>query len=320
MQFSKLKLSGFKTFVDTTELAIEPGLTGVVGPNGCGKSNLVEALRWAMGETSAKRMRGGEMDDVIFAGTASRPARNIAEVTLLLDNHRRRALGAYAAEDEIEVTRRIERGSGSGYRINHHEVRARDVQLLFADAASGAHSAAMVGQGRVAAVINDKPVERRAILEEAAGVAGLHARRHEAELRLKAAEANLARLDDVIATMATQLDGLRKQAKQAQRYRRIAERIRRLEAVVLHRHWQTATLSLAGAQARLDAAERSVADCTQTSLATARVREEAAEALPNSAMPKPRQRQNCNASRWQCRLTTRKSGAARRHGSHPKSG
>ncbi len=280
MHFSKLKLSGFKTFVDATELAIEPGLTGVVGPNGCGKSNLVEALRWAMGETSAKRMRGGEMDDVIFAGTESRPARNIAEVTLLLDNHRRRAPGAYAEEDEIEVTRRIERGSGSGYRINHREVRARDVQLLFADVASGAHSAAMVGQGRVAAVINDKPVERRAILEEAAGVAGLHARRHEAELRLKAAEANLARLDDVIATMATQLDGLRKQARQAQRYRRIAERIRRLEAVVLHRHWQAATLSLAGAQTRLDAAERAVAERTQICLATARVREEAADALP----------------------------------------
>jgi chromosome segregation protein len=280
LHFAKLKLSGFKTFVDTTELAIEPGLTGVVGPNGCGKSNLVEALRWAMGETSARRLRGGEMDDVIFAGTESRPARNIAEVTLLLDNHRRRAAGAYAAEDEIEVTRRIERGCGSGYRINHRDVRARDVQLLFADAASGAHSAAMVGQGRVAAVINDKPVDRRAILEEAAGVAGLHARRHEAELRLNAAEANLARLDDIIATMATQLDGLRKQAKQAQRYRRIAERIRRLEAVVLHRHWQAATLSLAGAQARLDAAERAVADLTQTSLATARAREEAAESLP----------------------------------------
>jgi len=280
LHFYRLKLSGFKTFVDATELAIDTGLTGVVGPNGCGKSNLVEALRWAMGETSAKRMRGGEMDDVIFAGTESRPARNIAEVTLLLDNHLRRAPGAYAAEEEIEVTRRIERGSGSGYRINHREVRARDVQLLFADVASGAHSTAMVGQGRVAAVVNDKPVERRAILEEAAGVGGLHARRHEAELRLKAAEANLARLDDVIATMATQLDGLRKQAKQAQRYRRIAERIRRLDAVVLHRHWQAATLSLAAAQERLDAAERAVADRTQTALATARGREAAAEALP----------------------------------------
>ena len=280
MHFYRLKVSGFKTFVDATELAIEPGLTGVVGPNGCGKSNLVEALRWAMGETSAKRVRGGEMDDVIFAGTESRPARNIAEVTLLLDNHRGRAPGAYAAEEELEVTRRIERGSGSGYRINHREVRARDVQLLFADVASGAHSAAMVGQGRIGAVINDKPVERRAILEEAAGVAGLHARRHEAELRLKAAEANLARLDDVIATMAAQLDGLRKQARQAQRYRRIAERIRRLEAVALHRHWQAAMASLAQAQARLDAAERTVADRTGASLATARVRGEAVEALP----------------------------------------
>ncbi len=281
MQFSKLKLSGFKTFVEQTELSIEPGMTGVVGPNGCGKSNLVEALRWAMGETSAKRMRGGEMDDVIFAGTQSRPARNIAEVTLFLDNSRRRAPGPYAEEDEIEVTRRIERGAGSGYRVNHREVRARDVQLLFADAASGAHSAAMVGQGRVAAVINAKPVERRAILEEAAGIAGLHARRHEAELRLKAAEANLARLDDVIVTLAAQLDGLRKQARQAQRYRRVSEQIRRFEAIALHRRWQAASAALDGAQARLNAAELAVADRMQAALSAERTREEAAAALPD---------------------------------------
>ncbi|HXE17112.1 MAG TPA: chromosome segregation protein SMC [Stellaceae bacterium] len=280
MQFSKLRLSGFKTFVDPTELSIEPGMTGVVGPNGCGKSNLVEALRWAMGETSAKRMRGGEMDDVIFAGTQSRPARNIAEVTLLLDNTTRRAPGPFAENDELEVTRRIERGSGSGYRVNAREVRARDVQLLFADAASGAHSAAMVGQGRVAAVINAKPAERRAILEEAAGIAGLHARRHEAELRLKAAEANLARLDDVIVTMAAQLDALRKQAKQAQRYRRVAEQVRRFEAIALHRRWQVSSEALDAAQAKLDAAERGVADRTQTALAAERERENVAEALP----------------------------------------
>src|SRR6185312_15374576 len=280
VQFSKLRLSGFKTFVDPTELSIEPGMTGVVGPNGCGKSNLVEALRWAMGETSAKRMRGGEMDDVIFAGTQSRPARNIAEVTLLLDNTTRRAPGPFAENDELEVTRRIERGSGSGYRVNAREVRARDVQLLFADAASGAHSAAMVGQGRVAAVINAKPAERRAILAEAAGIAGLHARRHEAELRLKAAEANLARLDDVIVTMAAQLDALRKQAKQAQRYRRVAEQIRRFEAIALHRRWQASSEALDAAQAKLDAAERGVADRTQTALAGERERENVAEALP----------------------------------------
>ncbi|HEY5210970.1 MAG TPA: chromosome segregation SMC family protein, partial [Stellaceae bacterium] len=281
MHFSKLKLSGFKTFVDQTELSIEPGMTGVVGPNGCGKSNLVEALRWAMGETSAKRMRGGEMDDVIFAGTQSRPARNIAEVTLLLDNTARRTPGPFAEEDEIEVTRRIERGSGSGYRVNAREVRARDVQLLFADAASGAQSAAMVGQGRIAAVINAKPTERRALLEEAAGIAGLHARRHEAELRLKAAEANLARLDDVIVTLAAQLDGLRKQAKQAQRYRRLSEQIRRFEAVTLHRRWEAASAALEAAQARLDAAELAVADRTQAAVAAQRVREEVAAALPD---------------------------------------
>jgi chromosome segregation protein len=281
LQFSKLKLSGFKTFVDQTELAIEPGVTGVVGPNGCGKSNLVEALRWAMGETSAKRMRGGEMDDVIFAGTQSRPARNIAEVTLCLDNSAKRAAaGPFAEEDEIEVTRRIERGSGSGYRVNSREVRARDVQLLFADAASGAHSAAMIGQGRIAAVINAKPVERRAILEEAAGIAGLHARRHEAELRLKAAEANLARLDDVIVTLAAQLDGLRKQAKQAQRYRRLSEQIRRFEAVALHRRWQVASAELEAAQTRLNQAEIAVADRTQSAVAAQRAREEIAAALP----------------------------------------
>jgi chromosome segregation protein len=281
LQFSKLKLSGFKTFVEAAELSIEPGMTGVVGPNGCGKSNLVEALRWAMGETSAKRMRGGEMDDVIFAGTQSRPARNIAEVTLFLDNTARRAPGAFAEEDEIEVTRRIERGSGSGYRVNHREVRARDVQLLFADAASGAQSAAMVGQGRVATIINAKPVERRAILEEAAGIAGLHARRHEAELRLKAAEANLVRLDDVIVTLAAQLDGLRKQAKQAQRYRRVSEQIRRFEAVALHRRWEAANVAFDEARARLDAADLAVADRTQAALTAERAREEIATVLPS---------------------------------------
>lgn len=280
MQFAKLRLSGFKTFVDLTELSIEPGMTGVVGPNGCGKSNLVEALRWAMGETSAKRMRGGEMEDVIFAGTQSRPARNIAEVTLYLDNNDRPD-GPYAGVDQLEVTRRIERGSGSGYRVNRREVRARDVQLLFADSASGAQSAAMVGQGRVAAIINAKPGERRVVLEEAAGIAGLHARRHEAELRLKAAEANLARLDDVIVTLAAQLEGLRKQAKQAQRYRRISDQIRRFEAIALHRRWQAADAAFATAQSRLAVAERTVAERMQIALGAQRAKDEAASALPD---------------------------------------
>ncbi|MGH6989468.1 MAG: AAA family ATPase, partial [Stellaceae bacterium] len=280
MQFARLKLSGFKTFVDATEFRIDPGLTGVVGPNGCGKSNLVEALRWAMGESSARRLRGGEMDDVIFAGTETRPARNIAEVTLFLDNSARRIAGAYAEEDEIEVSRRIERGTGSSFRVNSREVRARDVQLLFADAASGSQSAAMIGQGRIAAVINAKPAERRVIIEEAAGIAGLHARRHEAELRFKAAEANLARLDDVIVTLAAQLEGLRRQAKQAQRYRRISEQIRRFEAIALHGRWQTAVAAVAAAEAQFREAERRVAERTQEAVARERARDLAAEGLP----------------------------------------
>src|ERR1700752_3579178 len=182
MQIERLRLAGFKSFVEPTELAIEPGLTGIVGPNGCGKSNLVEALRWVMGETSARRLRGGEMDDVIFAGSVDRPSRNIAEIALTLDNSARDAPFVFNDHQEIEVVRRIARGGGSVYCVNGHEVRARDVQLLFADAASGAHSAAMVSQGRVSALIEARPVERRLLLEEAAATTGLHARRHETEL------------------------------------------------------------------------------------------------------------------------------------------
>jgi chromosome segregation protein len=280
VNFAKLRLSGFKSFVDATELAIEPGLTGIVGPNGCGKSNLVEALRWVMGENSAKRMRGDEMDDVIFGGTTTRPARNVAEVALQLDNLRRDAPGHYNEYDQIEVVRRIDRGEGSGFRINGREARARDVQLLFADVASGAHSVALVSQGRIGAIINAKPIERRGLLEEAAGIAGLHSRRHEAELRLKAAESNLSRLDDVLRTLQAQLDALKKQARQAQRYRRLSEHIRRAEAVVLHLQWQVASAELAAASERLRIAELAVADRTATALAAGREREAAAAALP----------------------------------------
>ena len=280
MQFAKLKLSGFKSFVDPTELIIEPGMTGIVGPNGCGKSNLVEALRWAMGENSAKRMRGGEMDDVIFGGTGTRPARNLAEVTLSLENPNLDAPKPYDELPEIEIVRRIERGSGSDYRVNGREVRARDVQLLFADAATGAHSAALVSQGRVGAIIAAKPSERRMLLEEASGITGLHSRRHEAELRLKAAELNLTRLDDVLRALETQLEGLRKQAKQALRYRRLSEHIRRAEAVVLHLRWQRAMAEHEAAAARLRAAELDVADKTQISLAADRKREGAVGELP----------------------------------------
>ena len=280
MQVSRLRLVGFKSFVDATELALEPGLTGIVGPNGCGKSNLVEALRWVMGETSARRLRGGEMDDVIFAGTAARPARNIAEVALTLDNSSRDAPFAFNDRAEIEIVRRIERGGGSTYRVNGREVRARDVQLLFSDAASGAHSGAMVSQGRVAALIDAKPVERRLLLEEAAGTAGLHARRRETELKLDAAEENLERLDDVIATIEVQFEALRKQARQAQRYRRLAEQIRRTEALLFRARWLAAEAEAERSSAEHRATEHIVAEATEHAVAGLRARDAAEAALP----------------------------------------
>src|SRR5207237_2847423 len=254
MWLERLRLAGFKSFVEPAELAIEPGLTGIVGPNGCGKSNLVEALRWVMGEASPKRLRGGEMDDVIFAGSGSRPARNLAEVALTIDNSARDAPFAYNESTTIEVVRRIARGGGSAYRINGREARARDVQLLFADAATGPHSGALVGQGRIGALIAAKPIERRLLIDEAAGTAGLHARRHEAELKLQAAEVNLARLDDVIATLAAQIETLRKQARQAQRSRRLGEQIRQLEARLLAVQWRAAATEAERVAAELRAA------------------------------------------------------------------
>jgi chromosome segregation protein len=280
MQVERLRLSGFKSFVDPTELAIEPGLTGIVGPNGCGKSNLVEALRWVMGEASARRLRGGEMDDVIFAGSASRPARNIAEVSLTIDNAGREAPFSFNDRDAIEIVRRIDRGSGSAYRVNGREARARDVQLLFADAASGAHSGGLVSQGRIGALIAAKPSERRALLDEAAGTAGLHARRHEAELKLKGAEDNLLRLDDVIATMAAQLESLRRQARQAQRYRRLSEQIRRTEARLLEARWRHALAESERIVGELREAERTVAAATEAAVAAERRRAAADAAVP----------------------------------------
>jgi len=198
MKLTRLRLLGFKSFVEPTDFLIEPGLTGVVGPNGCGKSNLVEALRWVMGESSYKSMRASTMDDVIFSGNTSRPARNNAEVAISIDNAERSAPAAFNDTDMLEIARRIERESGSNYRINGRDVRARDVQILFADASTGARSPALVHQGRIGEIIQAKPEQRRRVLEEAAGISGLHARRHEAELRLKAAEANLLRAEDVI--------------------------------------------------------------------------------------------------------------------------
>ena len=263
MQFTRLKLVGFKSFVEPTDLVIEPGLTGIVGPNGCGKSNLVEAVRWVMGETSAKQIRGGEMDDVIFAGTAERPARNLAEVSLVLDNRERDAPAAYNEDSELEVSRRIERGSGSNYRINGREVRARDVQILFADAASGARSTALVSQGQIGQLISAKPSQRRHLLEEAAGITGLHTRRHEAELRLRAAETNLDRLEDVIAALEAQMQALKRQARQAARYRSLSGRLRKAEAALFYRRWQEAWDDLAEAEAAMGDVEQVVAETTR---------------------------------------------------------
>jgi len=284
MQVERLRLTGFKSFVEPTELAIEPGLTGIVGPNGCGKSNLVEALRWVMGEGSAKRLRGDEMDDVIFAGSAGRPARNLAEVVLTLDNSARDAPFAYNDSPVLEVARRITRGEGSSYRINGRDLRARDVQLLFADAATGPHSAALVSQGRISALIAAKPAERRLLLDEAAGTTGLHARRHEAELKLQAAEANLTRVDDVITTLAIQIEALRKQARQAHRYRRLGEQIRETEALLFAIRWRAAIAELERTAVALREAERTVAAATEAALAEERRRAEAEAGLPELRM------------------------------------
>ncbi len=255
MHFSQLRLHGFKSFVEPTELDIQPGLTGIVGPNGCGKSNLVEALRWVMGENSPRRMRGADMDDVIFGGTTTRPSRDLAEVSLVLDNSNRSATAEFNNEDALQVMRRIERGDGSEYRVNGRPVRQRDVQLLFADQATGAHSTNLVGQGQIDALIRAKPQDRRQILEEASGTAGLHARRHEAELKLKGAEQNLTRVDDVLKAYDAQLRSLKQQVRQASRYRNLAEHIRRTEAALLNLRWQEAEQNAAAMQQALQEAE-----------------------------------------------------------------
>ncbi len=262
MKFNRIRLSGFKSFVDPTELFIEPGLTGIVGPNGCGKSNLLEAMKWVMGENSPKRMRGEMMDDVIFSGTERRSARNLAEVTLLLDNSERKAPARFNDSDELEVSRRIERESGSAYRINGEEVRAKDVQLLFADAATGPNSPALVSQGKVSAFVNAKPQERRQILEEAAGISGLHTRRKEAEQRLKAAENNLERLDDIMGQMETQAQNLKRQARQAARYKNIASHIRNTQAIMFYQKWRSLEALAAEIGGKLREVERRVADKT----------------------------------------------------------
>ncbi|WP_439478528.1 chromosome segregation protein SMC [Brevundimonas sp.] len=265
MQFQRLRLVGFKSFVDPAEVHIEPGLTGVVGPNGCGKSNVLEGLRWVMGANSAKAMRGQGMDDVIFAGAADRPPRNHAEVQLTIDNAQRKAPQPFTDSPMLEVSRRIDRGQGSTYRINGKEVRARDVQLLFADASTGANSPALVRQGQISELIAAKPQNRRRILEEAGGVAGLHTRRHEAELRLKAAETNLERLDDIGRELETALSRLKREARQAERYKKISAEIRALQAALLFVRWNDARLAAEAAAAELADADRAVAEATTAS-------------------------------------------------------
>jgi len=240
VHITQLKLLGFKSFVEPTELLIRPGLTGVVGPNGCGKSNLLEALRWVMGETSYKAMRGGAMDDVIFSGTQQRPSRNSAEVTITIDNKARTAPAEFNNEDLLEIVRTIARGDGSSYRVNGRDVRAKDIKLLFEDAATGARSHALVRQGQIGEIVNSKPQARRRILEDAAGIAGLHSRRHEAELRLNAAEANLERLADIMGQMDAQLNSLKRQARHALRYKDLSEKLYAKEALLLHLQWRAA--------------------------------------------------------------------------------
>ena len=280
MKFTRLRLSGFKSFVEPTELFIEPGLTAVIGPNGCGKSNLFDAMRWVMGETRPTSVRGSEMDDVIFSGSAGRPARNVAEVTLFIDNSDRKAIGAYADFDTIEISRRIEREAGSVYRINGRDVRQRDVQIFFADASSGAGSTAFVRQGQIGLLISQKPLARRAILEEAAGIAGLHQRRHEAELRLRAAETNLSRLEDVIREIEGQLAGLKRQARQASRYRNLSGHIRKAEALAHFLRWMDAEARAATASRDLAAAAAAVATATEIAARASTVQSEAASLLP----------------------------------------
>ncbi|MBQ1541868.1 MAG: chromosome segregation protein SMC [Caulobacteraceae bacterium] len=258
MHFQRLRLSGFKSFVDPTEFRIEPGLTGVVGPNGCGKSNLLEALRWVMGANSAKAMRAGGMEDVIFAGSGGRASRNHAEVTLTIDNADRTAPAQFNAESVLEVVRRIDKGEGSTYRINGREVRARDVQLLFADASTGANSPALVRQGQISELIAAKPQNRRRILEEAAGVSGLHTRRHEAELRLRAAESNLARLDDVTRELDSTLNRLKREARQAEKYKKLSAEIRALQSAVLYARWTDARDARLRVEAETEAAIQAV--------------------------------------------------------------
>ncbi len=280
MRFTRLRLNGFKSFVDPTDLVIHEGLTGVVGPNGCGKSNLLEALRWVMGENRPTAMRGGGMEDVIFAGAATRPARHFAEVALVIDNQDRLAPSGFNESDQIEIVRRITRDAGSAYKANAKDVRARDVQMLFADASTGSHSPALVRQGQISELINAKPKARRRVLEEAAGISGLYARRHEAELKLTGAEQNLLRVDDVLESLAQQLATLTRQAKQAARYREIGEELRRSEGMLLYRRWREADLARAEAEGVLRERLMAAGQAEAAARAAGKAREAREDVLP----------------------------------------
>ncbi len=280
MQFQRLKLSGFKSFVDASEFRIDPGLTGIVGPNGCGKSNLLEALRWVMGATSAKAMRGMGMDDVIFAGSDKRPSRNWAEVTLTIDNADRLAPQPFTDQPVLEVARRIDRGAGSTYKVNGKEVRARDVQLLFADASTGANSPALVRQGQISELIAAKPQNRRRVLEEAGGVSGLHTRRHEAELRLRAAETNLSRLDDISRELDQALSRLKREARHADKYKKISAEIRALQKAILHAKWLEALSAFQTATGEMQTLSRNVEDMTRAAAVAQTEALKAAETIP----------------------------------------
>ncbi len=306
MRFSRLRLNGFKSFVDPTDIVIADGLTGVVGPNGCGKSNLLEALRWVMGENRPTAMRGGGMEDVIFAGAASRPARNFAEVTLALDNSDRTAPAAFNEADALDIVRRITRDGGSAYKLNGGDVRARDVQMLFADASTGAHSPALVRQGQISELINAKPTRRRRILEEAAGISGLYQRRHEAELRLGGAEANLARVEDVVEQLAAQIAGLSRQARQAARYREIGAALRQAEGMLLWRRWHEAEAARAAAEAALQSRLAGAAAAERLAVQAA-----ASAQLAEAALPDLREEEAVAAAVLQ-RLTAQRETLAER--------
>jgi len=263
MKFTRLKITGFKSFVDTTALDIKPGLTGLVGPNGCGKSNIVEAMKWNMGEAGPSRLRAGEMNDVIFSGTKGRPSRNSAEVILTIENNNEKLLQTYTNSDEIEVSRKIEKDEGSTYRINNKEVRQRDVQILYADIAIGSRSNAIVDQGQVGKIINSKAQERRQILEEAAGISGIHARKHETELKLKSTEVNLEKLEEIITNDRMRLKELSRQSNQAKRYKIISENIRELDAIILYQRWNKNLINIERLKKELETFTENVNEVTR---------------------------------------------------------